>query len=374
METHTPKPRIKLASALREGREYVEVKFGDNDAIRLALSKEKDVLFADGNAYLPRKGFDLSGFFERYVGTAFIDYSALRGMFPKESGNRSPAIPPGYAETLRQLRYSPHTIRAYTSYFGEFQRHFAGRDLRYIRPAEINAYIVHLIDTRDISSCQQNLRINAIKFYYEKVLGKARQCYEIKRAKREKTLPDVLSKAEIKAILAVTETDIRMYCMFSLLYSAGLRISELLALKPDDINVSRMLIRVRQGKGSKDRYTLLSKPLVARLSRYRREYKPQEWMFERHKGEPFTESIVSKKLKEAAKEAGITKRVYPHLLRHSFATHLIEQGTDLKIVKELLGHNQLKTTEMYVHIADTFKSSIRTPLDDILESDNEIVK
>jgi integrase/recombinase XerD len=374
METHTPKPRIKLASALREGREYVEVKFGDNDAIRLALSKEKDVLFADGNAYLPRKGFDLSGFFERYVGTAFIDYSALRGMFPKESGNRSPAIPPGYAETLRQLRYSPHTIRAYTSYFGEFQRHFAGRDLRYIRPAEINAYIVHLIDTRDISSCQQNLRINAIKFYYEKVLGKARQCYEIKRAKREKTLPDVLSKAEIKAILAVTETDIRMYCMFSLLYSAGLRISELLALKPDDINVSRMLIRVRQGKGSKDRYTLLSKPLVARLSRYRREYKPQEWMFERHKGEPFTESIVSKQLKEAAKEAGITKRVYPHLLRHSFATHLIEQGTDLKIVKELLGHKQLKTTEQYVHIADTFKSSIRTPLDDILENDNEIVK
>ena len=374
METHTPKPRIKLASALREGREYVEVKFGDNDAIRLALSKEKDVLFADGNAYLPRKGFDLSGFFERYVGTAFIDYSALRGMFPKESGNRSPAIPPGSAETLRQLRYSPHTIRAYTSYFGEFQRHFAGRDLRYIRPAEINAYIVHLIDTRDISSCQQNLRINAIKFYYEKVLGKARQCYEIKRAKREKTLPDVLSKAEIKAILAVTETDIRMYCMFSLLYSAGLRISELLALKPDDINVSRMLIRVRQGKGSKDRYTLLSKPLVARLSRYRREYKPQEWMFERHKGEPFTESIVSKQLKEAAKEAGITKRVYPHLLRHSFATHLIEQGTDLKIVKELLGHKQLKTTEQYVHIADTFKSSIRTPLDDILENDNEIVK
>ena len=374
METYTPKPRIKLASALREGREYVEVKFGDNDAIRLALSKEKDVLFADGNAYLPRKGFDLSGFFERYVGTAFIDYSALRGMFPKESGNRSPAIPPGYAETLRQLRYSPHTVRAYTSYFGEFQRHFAGRDLRYIRPAEINAYIVHLIDTRDISSCQQNLRINAIKFYYEKVLGKARQCYEIKRAKREKTLPDVLSKAEIKAILAVTETDIRMYCMFSLLYSAGLRISELLALKPDDINVSRMLIRVRQGKGSKDRYTLLSKPLVARLARYRREYKPQEWMFERHKGEPFTESIVSKQLKEAAREAGITKRVYPHLLRHSFATHLIEQGTDLKIVKELLGHKQLKTTEQYVHIADTFKSSIRTPLDDILEGDNEIVK
>jgi len=242
---------------------------------------------------------------------------------------------------------------------------------RSIRPKEINDYIVHLIDTRSISSCQQNLRINAIKFYYEKVLGWNRRCYEVKRAKREKALPDVLSKDEVRALLAATMPDLRMYCMFSLLYSAGLRISELLDLKPEDINVSRKLIRVRQGKGKKDRYTLLSKPLIARLSQYRRNYRPQEWLFERRNGEPFTESIVSKQLKNAAKNAGITKRVYPHLLRHSFATHLIEQGTDLKIVKELLGHNQLKTTEMYVHIADTFKSTIRTPLDDILEDENQ---
>ena len=226
METYTPKPRIKLAPTLREGREYVEVKFGDNDAIRLSLSKEKDVLFADGNAYLPRAGFDLSGFFERHVEMAFIDYSALWGIFPKEKGKRSPAIPSGYAETLCQMRYSPHTVRAYTTYFREFQQYFAGRNLRYIRPEEINAYIVHLIDTRGISSCQQNLRINSIKFYFEKVLGLERKCYEVKRAKRERTLPDVLSKEEIKSILDATGPDIRLFCMFSLLYSAGLRISE----------------------------------------------------------------------------------------------------------------------------------------------------
>ena len=360
MKVYQSKPRIKLSPAIRDGQKYVEVEFDEDDAIRLSLSKEKGVRFEGDRAYLPEEGFDLSGFFDRHVETAFIDYSALKNTQPKKSGKNSPAIPPGYAETLRQLRYSEHTVRAYTAYFKEFQQYFAGRNLRYIRPEEINAYIVHLIDTRGISSCQQNLRINSIKFYFEKVLGLERKCYEVKRAKRERTLPDVLSKEEIKSILDATGPDIRLFCMFSLLYSAGLRISELLDLKPHDINVSRSLIRVRQGKGRKDRYTLLSKP--------------QEWLFERYKGEPFTESIVSKKLKEAAKEAGITKRVYPHLLRHSFATHLIEQGTDLKIVKELLGHNQLKTTEMYVHIADTFKSSIRTPLDDILESDNEIVK
>lgn len=213
---------------------------------------------------------------------------------------------------------------------------------------------------------KQVVRINAIKFYYEKVLGQERRCYKVHRAKREKTLPDVLSKEEIKSFLAVASVDIRFYCMYSILYSAGLRINELLSLKPDDIDVSRSLIHVRQGKGKKDRYTLLSKPLVGKLSEYRERYNPETWLFERETGVQFSESIVSKKLKEIALEAGITKRVYPHLFRHSFATHLIEQGTDLKIVQELLGHNNIKTTEVYVHIADTYKSKIKSPLDDIL--------
>lgn len=374
MKVYQSKPRITLSPAIRDGQKYVEVEFDEDDAIRLSLSKEKGVRFEGDRAYLPEEGFDLSGFFDRHVETAYINYSALKNTLPKKNGENQPRHPArlcrNAATTAIQRAYRPcvhHLLQGVPQYF-------AGRNLRYIRPEEINAYIVHLIDTRGISSCQQNLRINSIKFYFEKVLGLERKCYEVKRAKRERTLPDVLSKEEIKSILDATGPDIRLFCMFSLLYSAGLRISELLDLKPHDINVSRSLIRVRQGKGRKDRYTLLSKPLVRKLTEYTKLYKPQEWLFERYKGEPFTESIVSKKLKEAAKEAGITKRVYPHLLRHSFATHLIEQGTDLKIVKELLGHNQLKTTEMYVHIADTFKSSIRTPLDDILESDNEIVK
>ncbi|KAB4308423.1 tyrosine-type recombinase/integrase, partial [Bacteroides thetaiotaomicron] len=238
MKVYQSKPRIKLSPAIRDGQKYVEVEFDEDDAIRLSLSKEKGVRFEEDRAYLPEEGFDLSGFFDRHVETAYIDYSALKNTQPKKSGKTSPAIPPGYAETLRQLRYSEHTVRAYTTYFKEFQQYFAGRNLRYIRLEEINAYIVHLIDTRGISSCQQNLRINSIKFYFEKVLGLERKCYEVKRAKRERTLPDVLSKEEIKSILDATGPDIRLFCMFSLLYSAGLRISELLDLKPHDINVS----------------------------------------------------------------------------------------------------------------------------------------
>lgn len=271
MKVYQSKPRIKLSPAIRDGQKYVEVEFDEDDAIRLSLSKEKGVRFEGDRAYVPGEGFDLSGFFDRHVETAFIDYSALKNTQPKKSGKTSPAIPPGYAETLRQLRYSEHTVRAYTTYFKEFQQYFAGRNLRYIRPEEINAYIVHLIDARGISSCQQNLRINSIKFYFEKVLGLERKCYEVKRAKRERTLPDVLSKEEIKSILDATGPDIRLFCMFSLLYSAGLRISELLDLKPHDINVSRSLIRVRQrveeaergGEGSRTHQAGVPPPVAA---------------------------------------------------------------------------------------------------------------
>lgn len=353
MEIYTPKTKIKLSPVIRNGREFVEVTFGNDNDIRLSLSKEENVLLVGGRAYLPAEDFVLAEFFDRYVKMAFIDYSAIKETAPRKEEDKRPPLPEGYLEKLQQVRYSDHTVRVYTSYFRDFQQHFEGRKIETVTPGEINDYLLYLIHEKNISSCQQNQRINAIKFYYEKVLGQERRCYKVNRAKRE-------------------VTDLRFFCMFSILYSAGLRISELLELKPGDINESRSLIRVRQGKGKKDRYTLLSRPLMKKLTEYNRLYKPKVWLFEHRPGEPFTESIVSKRLKAAAREAGITKRIYPHLLRHSFATHLLEQGTDIKIVKELMGHNNIKTTERYVHIADTFKSNIKSPLDDLLMEEDEV--
>lgn len=365
METYRAKPRIRLSPTVRYGRKFIEVAF-DDDSLRIPLSKEEGIQLVGGKAYLPEEHFVLAEFFDRYVKMAFIDYSSIRELGPRKQEDSRPPLPEGYLEKLEQVRYSGHTVRVYTSYFRDFQQHFKGRDIGTITSGEINDYLLYLIHEKNISSCQQNQRINAIKFYYEKVLGQERRCYKVNRAKREKTLPDVLSKEEIKKILDMTAKDLRFFCVFSILYSAGLRISELLNLKPGDISESRFMIRVRQGKGRKDRYTLLSKPLMKKLAEYNRLYRPKVWFFERRPGEPFTESIISKRLKAAALEAGITKRIYPHLLRHSFATHLLEQGTDIKIVKELMGHNNIKTTERYVHIADTFKSNIKSPLDDLL--------
>ena len=373
MDAYHPKRRITLSFAGWKGRDYIAVAHGGDASLRRRLSDEPGAVAKGGTVYIPADGFVLTDFFDRYVGEAFIDYSAIKEAppmpKPKPAQPSRPDLPPGFMEKLRQVRYSDHTVRVYTTYFRDFQEYFEGCDIDRITPEEINGYLVFLINEKGISTCQQNPSNNAIQINNETVLGQPRRCYAVSRAKREKTLPDVLSKEEVRAILSVVVTDLRLWCMFSVLYSAGLRISELLALKPDDINVSRSLIRVRQGKGRKDRFTLLSKPLIKKLTEYRELYKPKVWLFERTPGEQFTESIVSKRLKAAAQEADITKRIYPHLLRHSFATHLIEQGTDLKIVKELMGHNSIWTTEIYVHIADTFKSNIKSPLDDILEED-----
>ena len=372
MDAYRPKQRITLSFAKRNGRKCIAAAYGGDDTLRQNLSREPGAIMTGDTAYLPAENFVLAEFFDRYVKMAFIDYSAIKETAPRKEEDKRPPLPEGYLEKLQQVRYSDHTVRVYTSYFRDFQQYFEGRKIETVTPGEINDYLLYLIHEKNISSCQQNQRINAIKFYYEKVLGQERRCYKVNRAKREKTLPDVLSKEEIKKILDVTVTDLRFFCMFSILYSAGLRISELLELKPGDINEPRSLIRVRQGKGKKDRYTLLSKPLMKKLTEYNRLYKPKVWLFEHRPGEPFTESIVSKRLKAAAREAGITKRIYPHLLRHSFATHLLEQGTDIKIVKELMGHNNIKTTERYVHIADTFKSNVKSPLDDLLMEEDEV--
>lgn len=280
MDAYRPKQRITLSFAKRNGRNCIAAAYGGDEALRQSLSCEPSAIVTGDTAYLSAEDFVLAEFFDRYVKMAFIDYSAIKETALRKEEDKRPLLPEGYLEKLQQVRYSDHTVRVYTSYFRDFQQHFEGRKIETVTPGEINDYLLYLIHEKNISSCQQNYRINAIKFYYEKVLGQERRCYKVNRAKREKTLPDVLSKEEIKKILDVTVTDLRFFCMFSILYSAGLRISELLELKPGDINESRSLIRVRQGKGKKDRYTLLSKPLMKKLTEYNRLYKPKVWFFE----------------------------------------------------------------------------------------------
>jgi len=206
--------------------------------------------------------------------------------------------------------------------------------------------------------------INAIKFYYEKVLKGKRETYYIERPRKEKYLPTVLSESEIGSIIGSID-NIKHKCLIMTAYSAGLIVGELLRLKPGDIDSQRMLITIRQGKGKKDRVTLLSKVLLELLRNYYKQSLPQEYLFEGVAGGQYSVSSVQSILKEACRKAGIKKHVTKHTLRHSFATHLLEHNTDLRYIQELLGHTNPKTTQIYTHITTKGLDQLRSPLDNL---------
>ena len=271
-------------------------------------------------------------------------------------------LPSGYLELLRRKRYSQSTISAYTNYFLDFMRYLATEDLDAINYQQINDYILELIEHKNISVSQQNQRINAIKFYFEKVLGRRKQYIRISRPRKESRLPTVLTLEEVERMLELTK-NLKHKCILMTIYSGGLRRSELINLRIEDIDSKRMLIKVCRAKGKKDRYTLLSERLLMELRKYYMEFHPGYWLFEGQKHGKYSATSVERIFQEAAKRARIVKYVTPHSLRHSFATHLLEQGTNLRYIQELLGHSSTKTTQIYTRVASNALMKIRNPLD-----------
>ncbi len=270
--------------------------------------------------------------------------------------------PDSFSLKLRELRYSESTLKTYTNSFEEFINYFHKHEIDKIDEPMIVAYLRHLVIERKVSGSYQNQAINAIKFYYERVLGGQRKFYFIDRPLREKTLPVVLSETEVSAIIKAT-TNIKHKAMLMIAYSAGLRISEVINLKIKDVDSNRMQLRVEQSKGKKDRYTLLSAKTLVVLREYFLAYKPKEWMFEGAKQEAYTARSLQMVLHQSATKAGIKKKISMHTLRHSFATHLLENGTDLRYIQSLLGHESSKTTEIYTHITTKGFDQIKSPLD-----------
>ena len=271
-------------------------------------------------------------------------------------------LPSGYLELLRRKRYSQSTISTYTNYFLDFIRYHTAENLDAITYQQINDYILELIEHKNISVSQQNQRINAIKFYYEKVLGRRKQYIRISRPRKESRLPTVLTLQEVEKILHLTK-NLKHRCILMTIYSGGLRRSELINLKVEDIDSKRMLIKVCGAKGKKDRYTLLSERLLSELREYYLQYKPGYWLFEGQDKGKYSATSVERLFRDAVTRARICKYVTPHSLRHSFATHLLEQGTNLRYIQELLGHASTKTTQIYTRVASNALMKIRNPLD-----------
>jgi len=270
--------------------------------------------------------------------------------------------PPEMVEKLKELRYSKHTIASYSDLFEEFLNYYENIEPEAITETMIVEFLRYLVNERRVSTSYQNQSINAIKFYYERVLGGIRKIYLIDRPREEMYLPEVLSEEEVKAILDATE-NLKHKAILMTIYSAGLRISEAINLKIKDIDSQRMQIRVEQGKGKKDRYTLLGKKTLEVLRKYFVEYKPKVFIFEGSDGGCYSSRSIQKILKNAVIKAQIKKRITVHSLRHSFATHLLEAGTDLRYIQSLLGHSSSKTTEIYTHITTKGFDQIVSPLD-----------
>ncbi len=323
--------------------------------------------------YVPEDVFNLHSFFETLKGSAFIDYSALKqkkGPSPRKGKSSQiqkqdgDPVPEEYLAKLERKRYSENTKKIYTSYFRDFQQFFKGKKLGGITKDDINNYLLTLIQEKNISISQQNQRINAIKFYYEKVLDRPREYYDIERPRKERKLPDVLSKEEIGAMLKATE-NLKHKCIIALIYSCGLRRNEAVNMKLKDIDSKRMLIKIRGAKGNKDRYVQLSPVMLDLLRNYYREYKPHTWLFEGAKKGKYSAESILRVVKNAAVRAGIGKRVYPHILRHSFATHNLEQGVDIRFIQEWMGHNSIKTTQQYTHVSKN-NFNFKNPIDDLV--------
>lgn len=270
--------------------------------------------------------------------------------------------PKEYTEKLKELRYSVNTQNVYTDLFEEFINYYPEKQSEEITEEEIISFLRYLVNERKISTSYQNQSINAIKFYYERVLGGTRKIYLIERPRKENYLPEVLSEEEITSILKAI-SNLKHKAIIMVIYSGGLRISELINLKVKDIDSDRMQIRISQAKGKKDRYTLLSNKTLLILRKYFTEYKPKEWLFEGVSGGQYADSSIYSIFKKAIASANIKKKVSIHSLRHSFATHLLENGTDLRYIQNLLGHSSSKTTEIYTHITVKGFDLIKNPLD-----------
>ena len=269
--------------------------------------------------------------------------------------------PTTYLDKLELKKYANNTVRSYVSAFETFINYYQTKELIAINESDVRSYILKLVQENK-SNSYINSAINSIKFYYESVLGMPNRFYQIERPRKEKKLPKILSKEDVLNIIANTN-NLKHKCIISLLYSSGMRRNELINLKITDIDSKRMLIRVEAAKGNKDRYTLLSYSLLKDLRDYYKQYKPEKYIIEGIYGNQYSGQSVGKIVLNAAKKAGIKIPVTPHMLRHSFATHLVEAGVDLRQIQVLLGHSSSKTTEIYTHVATTTFKKIINPLD-----------
>lgn len=359
--------------------------FGYDTEIIQEVKKISDVKFSITNKcwYLPYGENALSTIIDCLKGKVWIDYSELKikediipvhvekKETPAANNVSSSILSKEQIQAMRMVEqklklrgYSENTMRTYMQHFKEFLLFYPDSHPAEISELEIRNFILFLIEKRKLSKSTQNQAINAIKFFYEKVLLQDRKVYYLDRPMKDKRLPEVLSQEEVMSIFESLD-NIKHRTMLMLIYSAGLRRSEMLNLRIGDVDFNRSVVFIRSAKGHKDRQSVLAQNLVPMLQQYMKEYNPGFWLFEGQKGERYGASSLQQVFKQAARKAGVKKIVRLHMLRHSFATHLLESGTSTRYIQVLLGHESPKTTEIYAHVSRFALDKIQSPLDQI---------
>lgn len=259
--------------------------------------------------------------------------------------------------------YSNSTIKTYITCLKNFKNYFYKIEIDQLSKDDIIEYLFHLIKN-NYSKSTQNQHINAIKFYFEKCLRQKREYYLIERPRKEKKLPNILSKNEIQLLFNSTY-NLKHLTILAVIYSCGLRVSELINIKINDIDNNRMVIHIKKAKGNKDRQVQLTNQLLELLRKYYKKYLPINYLIVGQNGGKYSTTSIQKIIKNSSFKAGINKKVTPHTLRHSFATHLLENGTDIRFIQKILGHSDIKTTQIYTHVSNAHLKNIQNPSDNL---------
>jgi integrase/recombinase XerD len=362
------------------GQKFIGLQHYPLKVIDILISSLDQVAYSEEYKmrYIPKSETNIKILIQRFRGVAWINYKFFYKNKPihthghhenyqplKEKHQEEDQLlkhcPIDFIQLLETKRYSINTARTYCALFAQFANHFRNTPLQDLNEQDIKSYVYNIVKSGK-SASYQNQVINAIKFYYEQVLDMPQRFYEIDRPNKERKLPMVISEEEVTSLLDAVD-NLKHKAILVTMYSCGLRISELLNLQLTDIQSDRKLVLVREAKGKKDRTTVLANTTLELLRKYYQQYKPRVYLFEGGAGIPYSSKSVSNIIKKASYKAGIYKQITPHTLRHSFATHLLENGTDLRYIQVLLGHNSPKTTEIYAHVSTRYLQDVKSPIE-----------
>lgn len=269
-----------------------------------------------------------------------------------------------YCETLQLKGYSSNTQRCYSGEFSQFLTVLKNKSVDSCDEEVVRRYVLYCINVLKLSENSIHSRINAIKFYFQTVLKRPSFFVEIPRPKKHNILPKVIHGIDVKNIF-VNTPNLKHNTMLKLSYGMGLRVSEIINIKIEDVDSKSMQVFIRRAKGKKDRYANLPESILDQLRLYYKHYQPKDYLFEGQFGGQYSTRSVQQVFKDSMRRAGVNKNVGVHSLRHSFATHLLEKGTDVRLIQDLLGHKDIKTTLLYTHVSDYSLKKVKSPLDDL---------